>query len=284
MEGGVSDAASVVQPGTLYVVSTPIGNLGDISQRALDVLRHCDVLLAEDTRHTRILLERHAIRARVEALHEHNEARVVPKLIARLRDAASAALVSDAGTPLVSDPGERLVRAAIDAGVPVVPVPGASAVLAALIASGLPAVPFTFLGFVPRKGAERTAFLQTLGDLTHTAVCFESPERVGQTLAAWVEAGLGGRPLAIARELTKRYEEVRRGTVEELAAYHPSDPVRGEVVLVLGGAPPVVLDEARLDTLAKAFRAEGLSAREVARRLSEEHGAPRNLAYRLAHR
>ena len=276
-------APDVVAPRTLYIVSTPIGNLGDISLRAVEVLRGCDVVLAEDTRRTRVLLERHDIRAKLESLREHNETRSAPKIVARLAAGGNAALVSDAGTPLLSDPGERLVRAAIEAGLAVVPVPGASALLAALVASGLPAVPFTFLGFVPRKGGERREFVAALAACNHTAVCYESPERVSTTLEFWVEAGLGDRPVVVARELTKRYEEVIRGTVRELAAYHPEEPWRGEVVLVVGGAQPVALDEARLDTLARALRKEGVPAREVARRLSEEHGAPRNLAYRLAH-
>lgn len=276
--------ADPVAPGTLYIVSTPIGHLGDMSTRGVAVLAACDVVLAEDTRRTRVLLQEYGVRSPLESLREHNEARATPKVVARLAAGGTAALVSDAGTPLVSDPGERLVRAVVDAGLSVVPVPGASAVLAALVASGLPAVPFTFLGFVPRKGRERAEFVEQLRALSHTAVCYESPERVAATLADWEEAGLGDRHAAVARELTKRYEEVRRGTVRELAAYHPEGPLRGEVVLVVGGANPVAPDEARLDTLARALRKEGIPAREVARRLSEEHGAPRNLAYRLSHR
>jgi 16S rRNA (cytidine1402-2'-O)-methyltransferase len=270
--------------GTLYVVSTPIGNLGDISSRAVEVLGTSAVVLAEDTRHTRGLLNHLGVKATLVSLHEHNEAKTIPRVLERLGRGEAVALVSDAGTPLVSDPGGRLVRAAIDAGLSVVPIPGASAVLAALVASGLPAVPFTFLGFVPRKGKELADFVGELGRLEHTAVCYESPERLADTLAAWVEAGMGDRPAAVARELTKKFEEVRRGTVRELAAYHQASPPRGEVVVVLGGAPPVTLDEDMLESLARTWREEGLPAREVARRLSEEHGAPRNLAYRLAHR
>ena len=271
-------------PGTLYIVSTPIGNLGDISTRALEVLRTCGLVLAEDTRQTRVLLSHAGIKTALASLREHNEARVTPRVIERLQGGEVAALVSDAGTPLISDPGDRLVRAVIDAGLPVVPIPGASAVLAALVVSGLPAVPFTFFGFVPRKGRERSELVEHLAGIEHTAVCYESPERLADTLTAWVEAGFGERPAVVARELTKRFEEVRRGTVRELAAYHSTNPPRGEVVVVLGGAPAKALDEEALESLARTWRDEGLPAREVARRLSEEHGAPRNLAYKLAHR
>jgi 16S rRNA (cytidine1402-2'-O)-methyltransferase len=272
-----------VSPGTLYIVSTPIGNLGDISTRALEVLRLCTVVLAEDTRKSRVLLSHAGITTPLVSLREHNEARVTPRVVARLQAGETAALVSDAGTPLVSDPGERLVRAVIDAGLAVVPIPGASAVLAALVVSGLPAVPFTFFGFVPRKGRERSDLFEQLGRIEHTSVCYESPERLADTLTAWDEAGMGERPAVVARELTKRFEEVRRGTVRELAAYHSSNRPRGEVVVVLGGAPAVAPDEESLASLARNWRDEGVPSREVARRLTEEHGAPRNLAYRLAH-
>lgn len=270
--------------GTLFVVSTPIGNLGDVSARALDTLRACDIVLAEDTRHTRILLQHAGITTPLESLREHNEARATVRVIERLQAGGTAALVADAGTPLLSDPGERLVASVIEHGLPVVPIPGPSALLAALVVSGLPVVPFSFFGFVPRQQGEKAALVETLASLPHTAVCYESPERLADTLQAWVEAGLGDRRAAVARELTKRFEEVTRGTVRELAAYHGEKPPRGEVVLLIGGAPAGTPDEAALDALAKGWRAEGLPAREVARRLSEEHGAPRNLAYRLAHR
>jgi 16S rRNA (cytidine1402-2'-O)-methyltransferase len=276
-------AVSEPAPGTLYVVSTPIGNLGDLSARATGVLRGCDVVLAEDTRRTRILLKHFAANTRIESVREHNEARATPRILSRLLAGGTAALVSDAGTPLVSDPGARLVTAAIVAGIRVVAIPGPSALLAALVTSGLPAEPFTFFGFVPRRAGDRTRLLGTLSTLPHTAVCYESPERVAETLTGWDQAGLGSRPCAVARELTKRFEEIRRGTVHELAAYYESHPPRGEIVLVLGGAAAAPLDEAGLSALAQRWRSEGVPARDVARRLSEDHGAPRNLAYRLAH-
>jgi 16S rRNA (cytidine1402-2'-O)-methyltransferase len=269
--------------GTLFVVSTPIGNLGDISARAVEVLGSCDFVLAEDTRRTRVLLEHAGISAKLFSLREHNEARMTAKVVGRLQHEGTAALVSDAGTPLVSDPGERLVRAAIDAGIDVIAIPGPSALLAGLVVSGLPAAPFTFFGFVPRKGLERSELIADLRALRHTAVCYESPERVAETLSAWADAGMGDRPAVVARELTKRFEEVRRGTVRDLATYHESNDTRGEIVIILGGARDEARDEQSLATLAKKMREEGLPARDVARRLSEEHGVPRNLAYRLAH-
>ena len=275
---------TAAQPGTLYVVSTPIGNLGDIGARAVEVLRTATVVLAEDTRTTRVLFDRYEIDTPLVALHEHNEARMTPRVLARLKAGEAVAVVTDAGTPLVSDPGERLVRAAIAEGAAVVAIPGPSAVLAALVVSGLPAVPFTFFGFVPRKAGERAALAHSLAETSHTSVCYEAPDRVAGTLAGWAQAGLADRPAAVARELTKRFEEVRRGTVSELAAYYEEHPPRGEVVLVVGGGAEKTPDEDALASLAETLRAEGLSAREVARRLSEEHGAPRNLAYRLAHR
>ena len=161
--------------GALFVVSTPIGNMGDFSFRAVEVLKSADAVLAEDTRHTRPLLDRHAIATPLESHHEHNEAKTTPRLVQRLLAGARLALVSDAGTPLVSDPGARLVRAAAEAGVRVVPVPGASAVLAALVASGLPADRFTFFGFAPRKGRERREFIAEVAGLRHTAVLYEAP-------------------------------------------------------------------------------------------------------------
>jgi 16S rRNA (cytidine1402-2'-O)-methyltransferase len=275
---------NTVEPAVLYVVSTPIGNLGDITARAAAVLGAVDEVLAEDTRTSRVLLDHLGVRTPLRALHEHNEAAQAAAIIARVQGGASAALVSDAGTPLVSDPGERLVRAAIAAGVRVVPVPGASAVLAALTASGLAAVPFTFLGFVPRKGGERAAFEGLVRESPWTTVCFESPHRVSETVSRWSAAGLADRPMVVARELTKHFETFVRGTVAEVAAYLEEHPPRGEIVLVVSGAPPVApVDADVLTALAATWREEGVSAREIQRRLTAEHGVPRNLAYRLAH-
>lgn len=269
--------------GTLFVVSTPIGNLGDISTRALDTLRTVDAILAEDTRHTRQLLAHFDLHTPLEAHHEHNEAATTPSLVTRLQMGATLALVSDAGTPLLSDPGARLVQAAVAGGVRVVPIPGASALLAALVGSALPADRFTFFGFAPRKGGDRKALMAEIVALRHTAVLYEAPSRVADTLGDLSAAGGAERPCVVARELTKQFEEFRRGTARELAEYYEAHPPRGEVVILVRGGDAPVLDESVLRDRAGALRGEGLSAREVMRVLMEDEGAPRNLAYRLAH-
>ena len=269
--------------GTLYVVSTPIGNMGDFSFRAVETLRSVSAVLAEDTRHTRHLLDRYEIETPLVAYHEHNEAKTTPRLVERLLGGESLALVSDAGTPLLSDPGGRLVRAAIDSGVHVSPVPGASALLAALVAAGLDTERFTFFGFLARKGPERRAAIDELVVLRHAAVLYEAPARVGATLNELAEAGAGARGAVVARELTKQYEELRRGTVAQLVAYYQHTPPRGEVVIVIAGQVPTGASEEELRARAMALRAEGRSARDIAAALSAELGAPRNLAYRLAH-
>ena len=279
MEADLNDPKA----GTLFVVSTPIGNMGDFSFRAVETLRDVAAVLAEDTRHTRHLLERYEIDAPLVAYHEHNEAKTTPRLVERLLNGESLALVSDAGTPLLSDPGARLVRAAIDAGVQVSPVPGASALLAALVASGLEAERFTFYGFLARKGPERRTAIDELVALRHAAVLYEAPARVHATLAELADAGAGGRQAVVARELTKQYEELRRGTVAQLVAYYQQTPPRGEVVIVIAGQVPSGASEDQLRARATALRAEGRSARDIAAALSAELGAPRNLAYRLAH-
>jgi len=271
--------------GTLYLVSTPIGNLADLSPRAAATLRTVALVLAEDTRHARILLDHAGVRTPVASHHEHNEASSTPGIVARLCAGESVALVSDAGTPLLSDPGARLVRAAIDAGVTVTAIPGPSALLAALVASGLDAERFTFFGFLERRGADRTSALAELAALRHTAVLYEAPARVANTLAALAALGGGDRPAAVARELTKKFEEVRRGTVAELARYYEETAPRGEVVLVIGGAsapePSAVEEEAR--ARARTLRAAGTRPREVAAMLVAEFALARNAAYRLAH-
>ena len=269
--------------GRLFVVSTPIGNMGDFSFRAVETLKSVAVVLAEDTRHSHWLMERYAIATSLAPYHEHNEAKVTPGIVARLRAGEDVALVSDAGTPLLSDPGARLVQAAIEAGVPVVPVPGASALLGALVAAGLPADRFTFYGFLPRKGKERAATLAELAALSHTAVLYEAPNRVAETLADLARVAGGERQAAVTRELTKQFEEVRRGTVGDLAAYYENSPPRGEVVIVVGGGRPA--EGASEDTLrqrASELLSAGTSVRDVAARLTAELGASRNVAYRIA--
>ena len=269
-------------PGTLYVVSTPIGNRGDLSPRAIEVLGRVALVVAEDTRHTAPLLQWAGVATPLRSHHQHNEARETPLVLARLAAGEDVALVSDAGTPCLSDPGERLVAAAVAAGVSVVPVPGASALLAALVASGLPAVPFTFGGFLPRPAGERRAALAALLALPHTVVLYEAPPRVADTLEAIVDAGAGDRTVVVARELTKLHEEFRRGTVAELAAYYGEAAPRGEVVLVLAGAPPATVDHAGAADAARRLRGEGATVRDTAAVLQRDHGLSRNEAYRLA--
>jgi 16S rRNA (cytidine1402-2'-O)-methyltransferase len=269
--------------GSLYVVSTPIGNLRDITLRAIDVLRAVDLILAEDTRHSRHLLDHHGIATPMLSYHEHNEARATETAIARLREGRDVALISDAGTPLVSDPGTRVVRAAAEAGIAVVPIPGPSAVLAALVSSALGSERFTFFGFLARKGREREDALQELSSLRYTSVLYEAPNRVAATLGELGARGAGERRVVVARELTKQFEEIRRGTVAELSAYYESAPPRGEVVIVLEGTTLQPLAEDELRSRARLMRAAGLSARDVAAALVREGGASRNLAYRLAH-
>ncbi|HEX9250350.1 MAG TPA: 16S rRNA (cytidine(1402)-2'-O)-methyltransferase [Gemmatimonadaceae bacterium] len=269
--------------GTLFLVSTPIGNLGDMSHRAVEVLSSAALVIAEDTRHSRRLLEHYRVSTALSSYHEHNEAKETPRLIARLRAGDSIALISDAGTPLISDPGSRLVAAALEAEIAVVPIPGASSVMAALVASGLPLERFTFFGFLPRKGRERTDILTEIVESRGTVVLFEAPNRVSATLDALVEAGAGERQAVVARELTKRFEEFKRGSVAKLAnEYGKADP-KGEVVLVIAGAGERVVSERDLNDAAKKLRESGKSPREVMDYLVSALGAPRNTAYKIAH-
>jgi len=275
----VSDSGAG-QVGTLYVVSTPIGNMGDFSFRAVEVLKSVSLVLAEDTRHSRPLLDRYEIRTPTSSYHEHNEAAATPKLVARLEGGDDLALITDAGTPLVSDPGARLVAAAIGAGIRVVPIPGASAMLAALVASGLSTERFTFYGFLPRKGRERTDALESIASSPVTALLYEGPGRVAATLQELAERS-PGREAVVARELTKQFEEIKRGTVESLAAYYEETPPRGEVVILLGGVSPAAVDEAALAQAASKLRAEGKSVKDTAAALVQL-GASRNVSYRIA--
>jgi 16S rRNA (cytidine1402-2'-O)-methyltransferase len=273
---------TVARAGTLYVVSTPIGNMGDFSFRAVEVLGAANGILAEDTRHTRHLLDRYEIPTPAIAYHEHNEAKMTPGLVARLVAGESLALVTDAGTPLISDPGARLIAAAIRAGVSVVPVPGASAVLAALVASGLDAERFTFFGFLTRSGSARRSALDEIATLRHTSVLYEAPNRVVATLAEIERLGGGSRSAAVAREMTKQFEEVRRGTVGELRAYYEDKPPRGEIVLVIGAAVPVEASDELVRDRVRALRAAGMSARDASAQVSGELGVPKRVAYRFA--
>ncbi len=288
LSGQIASAARALlpeaaMPGALHVVSTPIGHLGDISIRALAVLAEVGVVCCEDTRTSRTLMQRYGIHTPLLALHEHNEAETVPRILSRLRAGEAVALISDAGTPLVSDPGSRLVDAAVAAGIRVVPVPGASATLAALVASGIVPHPCTILGFLPRKGGERASMLSFAAALPHVVVFFEAPGRVVHTLRDLAAVAGGTRVAAVARELTKKFEEIRRGTLDELAAYYEDTAPRGEIVLLLGGHTVVAVSEADLAVIVARLRVEGHRPREIVQQLMDEHGASRNLAYRLAH-
>jgi 16S rRNA (cytidine1402-2'-O)-methyltransferase len=256
--------------------------MGDFSFRAIEILKSVDAVLAEDTRHTRHLLERYEIATPSMSYHEHNEAKTTPKLIARLAAGESFALVSDAGTPLVSDPGSRLVAGAARAGIPVIPVPGPSALLAALVASGLDTRRFTFFGFLTRSGSERRRTLDEIASLSHTAVIYESPTRLVDTLSELESRGGGGRDAVVAREMTKQFEEVRRGTVGELRAYYEGVAPRGELVLVIGGAEISETPEEVVRERVRALRAAGSSSRDIAAAVSRELGVPKRVAYRLA--
>lgn len=273
--------AGATRHGTLFIVATPIGNLGDMTFRAVETLRAADVVLAEDTRSTRVLLDHFGIKARTMAAHAHNEARTIPQVLERLGRGESVALVSDAGTPLISDPGSRLVDAVRAAGFPVSPIPGPSALTAALSATGLDTTRFTFVGFLPRSGRERREALEMAVAVEHTVVLYEAPSRVAATLSDLADAD-PDRRCVVAREITKIHEEFREGTVGELAAYYVATPPRGEVVIMLAGAESKSFNEDELRGRVKALREAGLSARDVAARLAAELGVPRNTVYRMA--
>jgi 16S rRNA (cytidine1402-2'-O)-methyltransferase len=268
-------------PGTLYVVSTPIGNMGDFSFRGVEVLKAATLVLAEDTRHARGLLSHFGIKARLNSYHEHNEAERTPSVVRQLMQGADVALISDAGTPLLSDPGERLVAASIEAGAKVVAVPGASAVLSALVVSGLPASPFTFYGFLPRRGAVRGVLLREIAGNPHTSVLYEAANRLPATLDELAGLCSPTRKCVVAREITKLFEETRRGTLLDNAAYYSNTPARGEVVLLLAGQPPLAPSESDWRKVAHSLFERGLSTRDAVSIMVKEHGAPRNVAYKL---
>ena len=269
---------------TLFLVSTPIGNLEDLSPRASDTLRAATRVLAEDTRRTRILTDRVGSKAKLVSLHAHNERERIARILDWLGAGEDLALVSDAGTPLLSDPGARVVDAVLEAGHAVVPIPGPSAILAALVASGLPSERFAFLGFVDRKGSARAALLERVARSQETVVLFESPQRLAGLLESLNEACGPDRRAAVARELTKVHEEVNRGTLEELGAYYRDNPPRGEVTVVVAPAAPA---EAREDQheearrLAKSLLSEGMKPSEAAKELAARLDLARNDAYRV---
>lgn len=269
----------------LYLVSTPIGNLGDMTFRGVEVLKAVDVILAEDTRRTSVLLRHFGISGRLISAHEHNEAARAELVVELLREGKDVALVSDAGTPLLSDPGARLVRSAVGAGFDVVPVPGASALLSALVASALPADRFTFYGFLPRKGGDRASLLREIARSPYTSVAYESPNRLGVLVHDLLEVAGPERRISVARELTKVHEEFYRAPLGEADEHFAGREVRGEVVVVVEGNP-----ESESETmeaagaaraLATALLAQGAPPSAVAKELRHRLGLPRNEAYQL---
>lgn len=270
-------------PGTLYIVSTPIGNLEDITFRALRLLKECHVIAAEDTRHTRKLLSHFDIHTPMVSFHEHSSPGDRRRLVERLLAGENVALVTDAGTPAVSDPGQDLVRDAVEAGVTIVPVPGPSAVLAALTGSGLPTDRFLFAGFLPRRASDRKAELDRLARAEETLVFYEAPHRLAKTMSDLADA-LGPRPACAARELTKIHEEFLRGTLAELRE-RIAEPVRGEWTIVVGGAGTAgeTPDEAEMgEDWREDLRARleaGESLRDASRAVAEARGLPRKEVY-----
>ena len=269
--------------GTLYVVATPLGNLGDLSPRAADTLKRVAAVAAEDTRHSKPLLHHAGSRAALVSFHAHSSDRALERILRILSEGRDVALITDAGTPAISDPGVELVAAARARGIPVVTIPGPTAVAASLAVSGISGDRYLFLGFLPRKGSDRRRFLLTVAQSEWTVVVFEAPNRVTQLLTDLIEACGPERHAAVSRELTKVFEETRSGTLQELSEHYADAPVRGEVTVVVSGTgkphgaepPPDPGERAR------ALLAEGLSRKDAADRLAEETGISRNAAYRL---
>jgi 16S rRNA (cytidine1402-2'-O)-methyltransferase len=281
--GDGSKPSGKIQPAGLHIVATPIGNLRDITLRAIDTLSQVDFIACEDTRVTARLLSAHDIRTSMTAYHEHNAARVLPGMIKRLENGETMALVSDAGTPLISDPGYRLVRAAQDAGIPVTTEPGPSSPLAALVLSGLPSDRFLFAGFLPNKQAARKRILAEFANINATLVFLESTRRLAASLSDMAVV-LGAREAAVARELTKLHEEIRRGDLAELADhYRDAGPPKGEAVVVVG--PPdqdaaLVSAEELDDLLIKALKT--MSVRDAASTVAAASGRTRRDIYARA--
>jgi 16S rRNA (cytidine1402-2'-O)-methyltransferase len=269
--------------GTLYLVATPIGNLADITHRALQVLKDVDLIACEDTRHTHKLLQHYGITTKTVSYHEHNEQQRTAQLIAQLKDGSNIAVVSDAGTPSISDPGFRLVRAAIENDVPVVPVPGPSAVISALIAAGLPTDEFFFAGFLPSRSNARRTRLNELRAVPGTLIFYEAPHRLASTLKDAYEI-LGEREAVVARELTKLHEEIKRGRLSELSShFEDHDKARGEIVVLIDRtviAETTVTTESTIAALVDRFEQEGMDHRAALKKAARELGLSRAEAYR----
>jgi 16S rRNA (cytidine1402-2'-O)-methyltransferase len=267
--------------GILYIVATPIGNLEDITLRALRVLREVDWIACEDTRQTRKLLDHFGIAKPMVSYHDHNESGRAAELVEKLARGGSGALVSDAGTPLISDPGYRLVQAAITAAVPVVPIPGVSAVVSALCAAGLPTDAFRFCGFLPPKSSQRRKMLEQWKAETATLVFYETPHRILEALED-VAAVMGARPVVVARELTKLHEEFLRGSPAEVRAELASRPsVKGEITLLIGKTDEVQEDDTPLEEAVRAAEQQGLSRMEAIKHIAKQRGLSKREVYRL---
>ncbi len=263
----------------LYLVATPIGNLSDITLRALSVLARADIIYCEDTRHSARLLQHYAIATRMRPFHDHNEDRESERIIAELKSDKSIAIISDAGTPLLSDPGFKLVRAAAEAGIAVIAIPGASALLSALTTSGLPTDSFFFAGFLPPKQAARRARLSELSQIPGSLVFYEAPHRVAETISDMASL-LGDRQAVMARELTKLHEEIVRGSLADLVEATSVDGLRGEVVIVIGPEQAqAVSDEVLTARLSNAL--EVMSLKDAAKALADEFGVPKARVYGL---
>lgn len=271
------------QMAILYIVSTPIGNLADMTHRAVATLGTVRRVLAEDTRRTAILLKHYGISTPLYSAHEHNEAARCEQILSWLGEGEDLAIVSDAGTPLLSDPGARIVQAVLGAGYDVVPIPGASALLAALVASGIEPEPFTFFGFLPRSGRERRERIGAISSLPHTVVLYEAPGRLAKLLEELTGRCGATRRVAVGREITKLHETFVRGTLGDVLAYYREQRVRGEVVVVIAGAPePETADgEQAAAALARQLLADGASPRDAAKQIARTLKVPRNRAYEL---
>ena len=269
--------------GTLYVVATPLGNLGDLSPRAADTLKRVAAVAAEDTRHSKPLLVHAGSRAELISFHQHSSERALERILRILSAGRDVALITDAGTPAISDPGVVLVAAARERGIQVVTIPGPTAVAASLSVSGIGGDRYVFLGFLPRKGSDRRRLLLTVAESEWTVVLFEAPNRVTQLLADLLEVCGPERQAAVSRELTKVFEETRAGTLQELSEHYAAAPARGEVTVVVAGTGKQRIEEPPYDPgeRAKALLAEGMSRKDVAERLVEETGISRNTAYKL---
>ena len=271
--------------GTLYVVATPLGNLGDLSPRAADTLKRVAVVAAEDTRHSKPLLTHTGSNAELVSFHAHSSERALERLLRILSEGRDVAFITDAGTPVISDPGVALVAAARERGIQVVTIPGPTAVAASLSVSGIGGDRYLFLGFLPRKGNDRRRLLLTVAQSEWTVVIFEAPNRVAQLLADLADVCGADRQASVSRELTKVFEETRSGTLQELSEHYAEAPARGEVTVVIAGTgkPHVAERPPPPDPgeRARALLAEGLSRKDVADRLAEEMGISRNTAYRL---